>query len=89
MNSPCQLPNTTGQAQRLLMAAKTAISLIENMHALIWDLYADEILAIKQDEEQKIIELLAMALVDQAWPLDDTDEMPGFDKRENVDFEQP
>lgn len=60
--------DTTEQARRLLMAAKTAISLVENMHATIWDLYADEILTIKQHEEKQIIGMLASALIDQAWP---------------------
>ena len=64
---------TAREAQRLLEAARTAIAIIATMHDLLWQLHPDELLALQEDEENRVVELLAMALVDQAWPPEDDD----------------
>ena len=78
-NPTWKQPDTPEQARRLLMAAKTVISLVENMHATIWDLYADEILTIKQHEEQQIIGMLASALIGHAWSINALASIPMID----------
>ena len=70
-NTPTQQEHgMTEQARHLLLAARTAVSLLENMHSLMWDLYAEQILDITQHDQQAIVEMLAMAMVDEAWPPD-------------------
>ena len=73
-NTPTQQEGRmTKPARQLLLAARTAVSLLENMHSLMWDLYAEEILDITQHDQQAIVEVLAMAMVDEAWPHDADD----------------
>lgn len=66
--------DTAIQAHKLLVAARTAIAIVSTMNTLLWELHADEILAIQEDDEKRVVELLAMALVDQAWPLENDDD---------------
>jgi hypothetical protein len=60
--------------QRLLMAAKTALLLHGQAQEILWALYPDELLTISDEDHQKILEYLAMSLVDKAWPQNPEDQ---------------
>jgi hypothetical protein len=59
--------------QRLLLAAKTALILLDHAQSLLWALYPDEFLAISDEDHRKILEYLAMASANEAWPGDCAD----------------
>jgi hypothetical protein len=54
--------------ERLLLAARTTIVLMDTMRDLLAELFPDELLAITNEQLQETKEYLAMALVDEAWP---------------------
>jgi hypothetical protein len=54
--------------ERLLLAARTALMLMDTMRDLLAELFPDELLAITNEQRQEAREYLAMALADEAWP---------------------
>ena len=54
--------------ERLLLAARTALVLMDTMRDLLAELFPDELLAITNEQRQEAREYLAMALTDEAWP---------------------
>jgi hypothetical protein len=53
---------------RLLLAARTALVLMDTMRDLLAELFPDELVAITNEQRQEALEYLTMALADQAWP---------------------
>jgi hypothetical protein len=49
------------EAARFLLACRTALSLLELVHDALWTLYPDELLALSQESETELLELLAAA----------------------------
>lgn len=56
------IPQNQDKALRLLQAARTALFLLDDMSALMWRLFPDEILALTEGQERKIAALLSRAL---------------------------
>lgn len=54
--------------ERLLLAARTALVIMDTMRGLLDELFPDELLAITNTQRQEALEYLTMALADQAWP---------------------
>jgi len=52
------------EALKLIQAARTALALIEVIHSTLWELYPDQILAIKEDAERKIAEDIVRSLTE-------------------------
>ncbi len=47
---------------RLLLAAKTAIKLVDMVHEALWTLYPDELLELIQEPDKDLMDLLRDAL---------------------------
>jgi hypothetical protein len=60
--------------QNLLLAAKTALVVLDQAQTLLWALYPDELSAIADEDHRKILENLAMASANEAWPGDRADD---------------
>ena len=59
--------------RQLLDAAHTAIAIFDILGDLMWKLHADALLSIREDDHNRVLEMLAMAMVEEAWPLDEED----------------
>lgn len=50
------------EPERLLQAARTSIALATLVHETLWSLFPDEILALTEDPEHNLIDLLQTAI---------------------------
>ena len=47
---------------KLLQAARTALILFDLIHSALWDLFPDEILALREEDQQELASKLAQAI---------------------------
>ena len=48
--------------QKLLQAARTAVCLISLVHETLWELYPDELLLLREAEEDHLLNVIGQAL---------------------------
>jgi hypothetical protein len=72
--------------QRLLLAAKAALLMLDNAQHVLWGLFGDELLAISDESEQEILEYLTMAFSNEAYPSDRSLATPCDDDEDDRPF---
>jgi hypothetical protein len=48
--------------QKLLQAARTAVCLISLVHETLWELYPDELLLLREADENHLLDVIGQAL---------------------------
>jgi len=56
-------------AEKLLHAARTAVCLISLVHDALWELYPDEIMLLREADENHLLATLEKALLDLPPPV--------------------
>jgi hypothetical protein len=50
------------EPKRLLQAARTSVALVTLVHETIWSLFPDELVALTENPEQELLDLLQTAM---------------------------
>ena len=64
--------------ERLIMLTRTSLAMLDVMHKILWELFAEELASIEQDNDTdwEVLETIAVVLLNTIWPEDEDSSTP-------------